>query len=821
MADTKKLNLEITVDKKALTLLKESTKTTIAEIKALNTSLTAQIKSDALVKIQVEKTAQAQIKADAQKTAIELKANKQKEVFDYKQVADQKSKAEKQLLAELNSYSKKQTQAERDALAERVANWRKASEQISNQLKKDAQVIRQTEQRRLESVFRPIEKQPTNTGGFQTQNQPFSPNSLAGLKQQQAYYQQFLSTLSAGNPMIETTKAKLVGLKTEIDKFAISTRSGASSLDFFKNALVGGGVIGGLYMAKNAITDFIQEANKLQAATLGLESVSKFKGVNPQVAVDSVKNLELVKNGLLTVGDASLALKNLLASNFTLEQSIELIKRFGDAAAFGRQAGLEFGYAITSATEGIKNGNSILVDNAGITKNLSVILTEAGLSATDVNKATSDLNVRMALYNGLLKETQGFLGDANKLTQTFAGEQAKLDAQTTTLKQSLGEDFQKILINYLKGVNEAGVSTKLLADIIVGLTTSSIGLLKILGDTTWTYFPNAIHNIAKEMGLLGYVFETMLNPLGSVWTLLQDIYNLGQKPQEGISKILPPTDADVMGGNYTMDYKAPIDTKIAKTGEVIKKNGRGSKGSGTAKTVAEITNEIIRLNKSLADLQKEQLSLGESAKGTSIFAIYLQQITEIQDKLKYLNSPFKDSTGLEFGTLPSYNNNTPIAGQELSFAEQVNLYSKEKVDPMAEFEKLKSVSSSVLSDTENIMNILGVGTNTFVSQLLNGFQSAISLVGSIVNILSALSGGGGGGIFGSLLGGLLSFIPGGGAISAVAGAIGGRNIGNLAMGGGGSRNINVNFGDMKFRLKGEDIYGSVDAYTTNLNNARY
>jgi hypothetical protein len=41
------------------------------------------------------------------------------------------------------------------------------------------------------------------------------------------------------------------------------------------------------------------------------------------------------------------------------------MNRFKDSAAFGRQGALEFGQAIVGATEGIKNGNSALVDNAG------------------------------------------------------------------------------------------------------------------------------------------------------------------------------------------------------------------------------------------------------------------------------------------------------------------------------------------------------------------------------------------------------------------------------------------------------------------------
>lgn len=38
--------------------------------------------------------------------------------------------------------------------------------------------------------------------------------------------------------------------------------------------------------------------------------------------------------------------------------------RFKNSAAFGRQASLSLGEAVKTATEGLKNENSILVDNA-------------------------------------------------------------------------------------------------------------------------------------------------------------------------------------------------------------------------------------------------------------------------------------------------------------------------------------------------------------------------------------------------------------------------------------------------------------------------
>ncbi|WP_425005737.1 hypothetical protein [Mycolicibacterium sp. S3B2] len=87
-----------------------------------------------------------------------------------------------------------------------------------------------------------------------------------------------------------------------------------------------------------------------------------------------------------------------------------------------------------------------------ITKNLSVILQEAGYSASDVGKASSDAGIRLALFNGILKETNPQLGDAARLANNFAGQQAKMDAATLTLQQNLGAAIQRALLPFLKAL---------------------------------------------------------------------------------------------------------------------------------------------------------------------------------------------------------------------------------------------------------------------------------------------------------------------------------------------------------------------------------
>lgn len=175
---------------------------------------------------------------------------------------------------------------------------------------------------------------------------------------------------------------------------------------------------------------------ELKNSMMGLESVARGVGED----VDRAKRAaqELAADGLMSVADAATGLKNLLAAGFSLDQAITLMERFKDSAAFGRQASLSFGDAVRSATEGIKNGNSILVDNAGVTKNLSIMLEEAGYSAQDLSRASQDAGVRAAIFNGILRETQNQVGDAARLAESFGGSLARTSETVDKLHRALG-----------------------------------------------------------------------------------------------------------------------------------------------------------------------------------------------------------------------------------------------------------------------------------------------------------------------------------------------------------------------------------------------
>lgn len=282
----------------------------------------------------------------------------------------------------------------------------------------------------------------------------------------------------------------------------------------------------------SAMNTTITAANNLQGAMTGLSSVSRAFNVDQNRANQAAR--ELAKDGLMSVTESATGLKNLLATGFSLDQAITLMERFKDSAAFGRQGSLEFGQAVASATEGIKNGNSILVDNAGVTKNLSVMLKEAGISVTELGNASSNAEVRQAIFNGVLRETNPQLGDAARLTNSYAGEQSKLDASTQTLQQSIGTAIQGALLPLLRAVTPiiTAVSKwvkenqKLAAAIAIGVTlflglAAAVGvvagIIALIGSAAALVFGGIIAIVAAVVAALIVYWEPISGFFKDLW----------------------------------------------------------------------------------------------------------------------------------------------------------------------------------------------------------------------------------------------------------------------------------------------------------------
>lgn len=217
-----------------------------------------------------------------------------------------------------------------------------------------------------------------------------------------------------------------------------------------------GGFIAGAFAVKQVV-DFtktcIDSASQVQAAFTGLNSIVEGTGNSFAQAQKFIN--EYTSDGLVSINEAATAYKNLLARGYDTTQIEDVMTRLKDSAAFGRQASYDLGEAVVTATEGLKNENSILVDNAGVTKNVAKMWEDyakkIGVSTNDLTQAQKI----QAEYNGIMEETRFQVGDAAAYTKTFSGQVQQLKFNFTQMTAAIGKVVAPIAQLFIPILNAA------------------------------------------------------------------------------------------------------------------------------------------------------------------------------------------------------------------------------------------------------------------------------------------------------------------------------------------------------------------------------
>ena len=241
----------------------------------------------------------------------------------------------------------------------------------------------------------------------------------------------------------------------------------------------------------SAIQSAVKYSTQFSNAFMGLSGVAEHFGVSVDAATAAAKQLSA--DGMLPLADSVTGLKNLLATGFGLADSVKLMNAFKDSAAFGRQSSYSFGDAVRSATEGVKNQQNALIDNAGVTKNVAQIMKEAGMTMADLADKTKGASARQALLSGILRETAAQAGDAAKASKTYQGAISAVDAAQKSLLATWGdaitrnESVQVALVavsDALRGMNDASTDNKkafyLVSDSVTFLIRTFANLLSAI-----------------------------------------------------------------------------------------------------------------------------------------------------------------------------------------------------------------------------------------------------------------------------------------------------------------------------------------------------
>ena len=347
-------------------------------------------------------------------------------------------------------------------------------------------------------------------------------------------------------------------------------------------------VLMGSLFSINKMYSFIKEsvtlAGDLESAWFGLATMADKTGNSFANAQKFIT--EYTQDGLVTIADAVTSYKTLISAKYTEQQAKDIMIAFKDTAAFGRQQGKTISQAVKDATEGIKNQNSVMTDNAGVTKNLSIMYREYAASIGTTEGKLTEAQKRMAIYEGMLKEAQLSQGNAARAADTFNGRLSRLSATFYNLKTAIGNVFIPVL----------NLIIPILNNILLALTR----------------FFNGISNL---LALIGLKLPDISSGLGGVSSGIA-----------GVGDEATDTAKDIAGtGSAAKKAAKEINKAFANVDEINVLNfnksdssGSGSGGSGSgvggldAGGLAETTNPLAGANEKLNEFLKQ--SLEEKAK---------------------------------------------------------------------------------------------------------------------------------------------------------------------------------------------------------------
>lgn len=429
-----------------------------------------------------------------------------------------------------------------------------------------------------------------------------------------------------------------------------------------------GAAIAGSFVVKG-IKSTIDAAEELQNAMTGLKSIMDGQGKSFSNAQKFIN--EYIADGLIPANNAITAYKNLALRGYDTSQIEAVLTALKDSATYGRQSAYTLGEAVQTASEGLKNENSILVDNAGVTKNVAKMWDDY---AKSIGKSSVNLTTQekiQAEVNGILEETKFQTGDAATYANSYSGQIARLNQQWLTFKQTMGNAFMTLaqavlpILNNIMGtlIKFAKVFANVIKILFGGSTEISTSTDKIQQSASGA--SSAITSVGDAAETAGEQIDEALAPFDDLNVLQQDIASSGSGAGGVISSggVGDVGDLGLGDLSYMEEFDEEIDRLTQKVldffGITVDEAGKVSWSFKDMSTEAKILSGIL-----LYLAGKKVLGLLSGALGgiSGLFsAITGSKIGQFI--LTKLAIPFK-----EFGALVS-----GVAGGTFTFKEAIGL----------------------------------------------------------------------------------------------------------------------------------------------------
>jgi len=225
------------------------------------------------------------------------------------------------------------------------------------------------------------------------------------------------------------------------------------------------------------VSDSMSEYAKYEDALYGLmTTVDTVKGTITD-AMTEVR--DITADGLLSEEDAMVAMRNLTAYGYSVQEASEMIKAMTLSAEANRKEMYTVSEAVERATQGIKQESSMMMKVAG---NMETASSAYDRYAASVGKTASELTQaerRQAIYNSTIEAGQKYSSQASAYQNTYSASTQRLANSLENLKASFGQAFAPMatVINNLASFIVANKEVVVVLGTFVGVVVGAGGIV--------------------------------------------------------------------------------------------------------------------------------------------------------------------------------------------------------------------------------------------------------------------------------------------------------------------------------------------------------
>ncbi len=224
-------------------------------------------------------------------------------------------------------------------------------------------------------------------------------------------------------------------------------------------------------------SDSLTEYAKYEDTLYGLmTTVDTVKGTITD-AMTEVR--DITADGLLSEEDAMVAMRNLTAYGYSVQEASGMIKAMTLSAEANRKEMYTVSEAVERATQGIKQESSMMMKVAG---NMETASSAYDRYAASVGKTASELTQaerRQAIYNSTIEAGQKYSSQASAYQNTYSASTQRLANSLENLKASFGQAFAPMatVINNLASFIVANKEVVVVLGTFVGVVVGAGGIV--------------------------------------------------------------------------------------------------------------------------------------------------------------------------------------------------------------------------------------------------------------------------------------------------------------------------------------------------------